>query len=175
MNTPLPFVSFPDLTNDSLNTPHISQTTMLSSLSKVQIEQLQTTGFLAASFVNGNFCEETVRQQSNDGLNIGMICAKNKLINATLKALDDNIASAQQSSSGETIGMICARIIAGDITMAPAFEKAASNTRTILIKDHQGRNIIDIARASSYAGATLANKFERTLLEAQLLQPELDK
>ena len=119
--------------------------------------------------------ETARRQQSNNGHNIGMISAKNKLIQATLKSLDDDIASAQQSADGETIGMICARVIAGDRNMIPVFEKAASNHKTILIQDNQGRNIIDIARASSYAGATLANKFERTLLEAQLLQPELDK
>jgi hypothetical protein len=97
-----------------------------------------------------------------------MISAKNKLIQATLKSLDDDIASAQQSADGETIGMICARVIAGDRNMIPVFEKAAANPNTILIEDHNGRNILDIAKSSCYAGTTIAQKFEKTLITAQL-------
>jgi hypothetical protein len=61
INTPVPLASFPDLTKDSLKTPHISQTIILSSLSKVQIGQFQTIGFLAVSFADGIFCEVTVQ------------------------------------------------------------------------------------------------------------------
>jgi hypothetical protein len=114
--------------------------------------------------------EKARRQQSKNGLNIGMICAKNKLVNATMKALDDDIAAAQQSADSETIGMICARVIAGDRTMLPAFEKAASNPKTVLIKDNQNRTLFDIAKTSSYAGATIVEKFSKVLLQAQLMQ-----
>lgn len=114
--------------------------------------------------------ETARRQQSNNGLNIGMICAKNKLVSATMKALDDDIVSAQQSLDRETIGMICARVITGDRNMLPAFEKAASNPKTILIKDGQGRTLFDIAKTSSYAGATIVEKFSKVLLQAQLMQ-----
>ena len=110
------------------------------------------------------------RQQAHNGYNIGMVCAKNKLVRATIKALDDDIASAQQSQDSETIGMICARIIAGDRKMIPAFEKAASNPKTILIKDNLGRNMLDIAIASSYAGVTISEKFGKVILQAQLMQ-----
>ncbi len=114
--------------------------------------------------------EDARRQQSNNGLNIGMICAKNKLVKATMKALDDDIASSQQSIDGETIGMICARVIAGDRNMLPVFKKAASNLKTILITDNQNRTLLDIAKGSSYAGASTADKFSKILLQAQLMQ-----
>ena len=114
--------------------------------------------------------EDARRQQSKNGLNIGMICAKNKLVDATLKALDDEVASSQKSVDGETIGMVCARVIAGDRTMLPAFEKAASNPRTILLRDNQDRTILDIAKSSCYAGASIAEKFGKVLLQAQLMQ-----
>ena len=110
------------------------------------------------------------RQQAHNGYNIGMVCAKNKLTRATIKALDDDIASSQQSQDSETIGMICARIIAGDRNMIPAFEKAASNPKTILIKDNLGRSMLDIAMASSYAGATISEKFGKVILQAQFMQ-----
>ena len=110
------------------------------------------------------------RQQAHNGYNIGMVCAKNKLTRATIKALDDDIASSQQSQDSETIGMICARIIAGDRNMIPAFEKAASNPKTILIKDNFGRSMLDIAMASSYAGTTISEKFGKVILQAQFMQ-----
>lgn len=71
VNIPLP-PFLPDLTKDSRKTPHISQKTELSSLSKVQMEHFQYTFLLTVSLLFNDSCG--VAKHENKRISFRVVC-----------------------------------------------------------------------------------------------------